>query len=259
MFLYVFLDGLSTDHCEDVRFRCITNPFKSLSSKINTQLLEYTSFVCYSLTLLKILDNCRDSKNRVYRLLKWLLLKNKRYIKLQQRYLEVDNEVKRLYDVLHGLEKNACQDFDLCSDTMGNVLSEIVGYYMKKQEIECETACKFAKHLGMWIYLVDAYDDYEIDVKRGLFNPLRSFDQVGYDGLDIIGNPTSNSPALLYAEIMLGMMIRNMIDCVEELDFRKNGEIIKNIIRFGTVDEVKRIQDGKKKNNELQREQCRKH
>lgn len=252
VFLYIFLDGLSSDVPVETKFRCITNPLKKVFSKINLQLLEYTSFICYSLTLLKIIDNSRDSnKKLVYKLLEWLLSKNKRYLKLQQKYAGIDNEVKHLYDELYHLENNECRDFDLCSVTMGRVLAGIVEYYLNLQNIECVNAKEFAMHLGMWTYLIDAYDDYESDAKKGAFNPLYSFEHMQHGFTDINEKCYCNSPALLYAEMMLGMMSKNMADYIIKLKFRGNTEIIENIVCYGTINEVKKIRQVKNKRRKV--------
>lgn len=239
VFLYIFLEGLSDNNeTSDVKFRCPTNPLKKVESEIDNQLLEYASYINYSLILLKVIDNCRDSNNVLYKLGLALLSRNKKYSKLRQKYNHIDAKIRGLYDELYQLEKNNCQDFDECSATMGKVLCEIVEYYLLTENIECEDAKDFAKHLGMWIYLIDAYDDYEKDIKKRTFNPLYTFkNSCCTDKL----NSNFHNSRLIYAEVMLRMMIENMNELLIEINVLKHTEIIDNVIKYATINEVKRI------------------
>ena len=239
VFLYIFLEGISnSNEAYDVKFRCPTNPLKKVESRLDKQLLEYASYINYSLVLLKVIDNCRDSKNILYKLCLVLLSRNKKYLRLQQKYNHIDVKIRGSYDELYQLEKNNCQDFDECSATMGKVLYEIVEYYLSTENIECENAKEFAKHLGMWIYLIDAYDDFEKDIKKQTFNPLYAFKNGCC--MDNLNSDFHNS-ILIYAEVMLRMMIENMNELLIEINVMKHTEIIDNVIKYATVNEVKRI------------------
>ncbi|MGN1348707.1 MAG: DUF5685 family protein [Acutalibacteraceae bacterium] len=250
VFLYVFLESLSnhSEKLNQIKFSCPINPFKKVKSSVIDQLLEYVSYINYLLVLLKLIDNYRDTKKIIYKFVFNLFSKNKRYQKLQQKYIDIDAKIRLLYDELYKLETNNSQDFDKCSATMGEVLFEIVDYYFKLQNIECEKAKIFARHLGMYVYLIDAYDDYEKDLKKQTYNPLYALKDLHNYCTDSNANIRSNTSVLIYAEVILRMMIKNMYELLEEIHFLNNIDIIDNIIRYSTIYEIMKIKQKRQKN-----------
>ncbi len=146
--------------------------------------------------------------------------------------------MRLMYDELYNLEKNDCRDFDKCSATMGNVLKTIVGSYLQLTEQELLCAEYFSFHLGVWIYLIDAYEDYEKDKKKKKYNPLVMFEEHVED----ITNDLSKTQYILNcAELMLSMMIKNMEDFLDDMKIYSHSEIIKNIVCDTTVNTVMTI------------------
>lgn len=235
VFLYIFLDGLvDNNKRECVSFKCPTNPLKRTKSEVNNQLIEYVSFINYSLILLKLADNAKDSKNITYRLLHRLLGKKKRYLELESKY-NITTKICNLYDELYDLEINNSTDFDACAKTMGLILYEIVNNYFSYNNLSVnQPSLTLAQHLGMWIYLIDAFDDFEDDIKNNSFNPLFSFatDVVTKDG---------QQKCLKSGELMLGMMSANIYRMIGEITLFHHSEIIQNIAKFGMNAMVQKI------------------
>ena len=227
VFLYALLDGIISN-CEwkKVTFKCTTNPFKRIEADVNDQLLEYVSFINYSLVLLKIADNCKDSNNIIYKILHYFLKKKKRYLKLQTKY-NITSKLNCLYDELYNLEITNSKNFDDCSKTMGAILYEIVNNYLLYNNSETdENILILAEHLGMWIYLIDAFDDFYYDIKRKSFNPLFSFsfETDTFEG---------QQRCLKSGELMLTMMSANISQIIDNILILRHDEIIKNIVKYG--------------------------
>lgn len=129
---------------------------------------------------------------------------------------------------------------------MGNVLHEILAFHFRNHPIENEhTLLNFARHLGMWTYLIDAYDDFEDDQKHHRFNPLTHL------GMNFCqGN--SSYMSLQCGEIMLGMMSINLSALQENITFYRHNEIIENIVNYGTRNAVQTI----KKKKEKEKDAC---
>lgn len=232
-FLFLFLCSVTDDTPqENYAFRCPVNPLKKCSTKASCEALEYASFINYHLAVLKAYDGCVDShgvKGLGYKALYWLLSKNKKYSNLRAKYITIAEKTEQLCADLYALEKGRELDFDLCSGTMGSVLVEIVNGYIMHHPIESQQpVVAFANHLGMWTYLIDAYDDFEKDSKKGSFNPLLSFSN------DLDTNK-ANAARLHSGELMLGMMTSNLRALLKEIALFRYGEIIENIIGFGTI------------------------
>lgn len=235
-FLFLFLSSITDDTPkENYTFRCPVNPLKKCSTKASCEALEYASFINYHLAVLKAYDGCVDShgvRRLGYKALYWLISKNKKYSKLRGKYLATAEKTEQLCKDLYELEKGMELDFDRCSGTMGSVLVEVVnGYLMYHPTESQQPAATFAKHLGMWTYLIDAYDDFEKDSIKGSFNPLTSFSNDP--------DPTKADAARLRSgELMLGMMTANLLALLKDIALFKHTEIIDNIIDFGTVHAV---------------------
>ncbi len=241
VFLYIFLDSISQNESDKtISFRCHANPVKKVSADVNPKALEYASFINYYLALLKVKDNCNDSKNPFYKTC-YSLLKNKRaYKKYEKKYSDLISYVNECYEKLYRLEISGNATFDDCSATMGNALQAIVREYITENKIENTVAEEFAKHTGMWIYLIDAYDDLEKDEKQGRFNPLKTFEV------------KQASPIAAYnknGNLMLGLMCFKLSGLLRECKTEKNSEIMDNIINYGMKKAVWKIKCRKERNH----------
>ena len=244
-FLYIFLTALYPEkNTEEEAFRCPINPAKKHQANINKAALEYASFINYHLALLKVYDGCTDSKRLkkpFFKFIFWVMSKNKKYVLLQSKFEDIAQKTDYSCKELYRLEAEGCNDYDLCSVAMGGVLYEIMAYYLQKHPLEnSDSILSFAKHLGMWTYLIDAYDDFEDDQKSGSFNPLNSF--------RIASNVEDSSQFCLRSgEVMLGLMTANLIILQKNIVLYKHNEIIENIVRYGTRSAMQTIKNKREK------------
>lgn len=246
VFLYIFLESLVLqDKYEKIEFRCSMNPVIKVNEEVNKELLEYVSFVNYYLTMLKLKDNCNDEKSYIDKLLLYCLQNNKKYLQKEEKYRELFRKIECQYVLLYELENEEGSSFDVLAETMGNVLQEIVLFFCDFSGVctEKENVKKFCGHLGKWIYLIDAYDDFERDDKRNSFNPLNEFRE------------DSEENALKAGEWMLGMMIYKLDELLKAIPISKNREIIYNIIEYGTVQSLRWAKYKKTKRRKSKNEQ----
>ncbi len=247
-FLYIFLSALHPiTELKSESFRCPMNPTRKHNVRINKDALEYASFVNYHLVLLKVYDGCVDAKSVkkwIYKITFWVMSKSKKYRRLRFKFEHMAQSTDALCKNLYGLEESNCQDFDLCANAMGNVLYETMNSYLELHPVDNqEIILEFSKHLGMWIYLIDAFDDFEVDNKRGNFNPLNSF----VDGFD---SENTEKGCIRTGEIMLGMMAENLTEFLEGIHFYRHNAILENVVRYGTRAAVRKIKYRRNKKNE---------
>lgn len=225
-------------------FSCPINPIKKQHTQINNDVLEYASFVNYHLALLKMYDGSTDSKwfkKLIYKIVYWIMSRNKKYHLLQNKYAEMTKKTDDFCKELYQLEVSGCTEYDACSTAMGNVLYAIMDHYLQMHPVENSGAIlSFARHLGMWTYLIDAYDDFDDDQKRERFNPLNAF-TAGADA------ENSCEIGLRSGEMMLGMMTANLFALQKEINFYHHEEIIENIISYGTRSSVQKIKTRREK------------
>ena len=88
-------------------------------------------------------------------------------------------------------------------------------------------------HLGRWIYVMDACDDYESDKKSGSYNPL----------ICAFGNPLTEDN--IYAMRTAAMLeLEAMSRSLELIDFSSHRDVeglVKNVIYLGMVTETDRV------------------
>ncbi len=243
-FLYIFLKSLyPMKTAVEISFRCPIAPYKKNRNDADKDALAYASFINYHLALLKLQDAYVDStglKRLLCKTAHRMLAKNRKYLRQRAKYELLAIKTDELCKELYALEMHNCQDYDDCSAVMGKLLYEIVAHYINSHP--CEGALKvleFSRHIGMWIYLIDAYDDFEDDRKAGRFNPLNSF-----------AHKDDASICLESGELMLNMMVMNLSQAVKDIAIHQHREIIENIISHGTLSAAQFIKRKREKNDE---------
>ena len=72
---------------------------------------------------------------------------------------------------LNERERERCKSLDAAAEPFAALLSEIAE--AERDETRRSILRQIFYHLGRWIYLVDAADDFKQDAKSGNYNPLR--------------------------------------------------------------------------------------
>ncbi len=111
---------------------------------------------------------------------------------------------------------NGISLLDEAAGTFGGILAEIFAY---RADIWEKDLRRIGFFLGKFIYLLDAYDDIEEDVRRGGFNPLAGF--YGKEDFD------------RRCGTILKLMISECAESFERLPVEDNMEILRNIIYAG--------------------------
>lgn len=82
--------------------------------------------------------------------------------------------IKKMTQELSELEKLECWSVDVAaipfSNMLGEILEEASGIAGYKDH---ERMNQFGKELGKWIYMIDAIDDFDEDVKKDRYNPYK--------------------------------------------------------------------------------------
>ena len=92
------------------------------------------------------------------------------YEKAAIRRPAFEKKAKEELDRLRALESCRCASVDEPADTFGKLLESIT--LEISDPIEQRILGQFLYHLGRWIYLVDALDDWKEDAKSGNYNPI---------------------------------------------------------------------------------------
>lgn len=166
-FLAMLLSGLYEPKEEIREFRCGFHPTRKRMIRVNA-CIDYAADMTILLTYMKCEDDWNDDK-KISRLAYEKLL-SRGYGRIKERYPDRLANMEAAMKQLSALEKEDCQDIDQMASLFGRVMAEIVCW--RKDEWST-TLYRLGDYLGRFIYLLDAYDDIEDDIKHDQYNPLK--------------------------------------------------------------------------------------
>lgn len=167
-FLQILLSSLYDVDTTTNRRRCIAHPFHKHMFKTNC-ITEYVADMNVLLAYEKLLDDWMDEK-KVFRKIFSILIYGKSK-KIQKFYLNKSKVIQYHLQKLHDFEKSQEEtNLDEISGCFGKIVEEI--YVYKNDEWEQDLR-KLGFFMGKFIYIMDAYDDIEKDIKNNSYNPLR--------------------------------------------------------------------------------------
>ena len=233
-FVVILLSALYEPPTKKGTTRCIIHPVQKQPVRKNAA-TEYGADMNVLLAYYKCRDDWDDEKKiSALGYSKILQGKNK---KLSERYPEKAEKIQRLLRELAEMEKAGEKDIDRMSGCFGRIMEEILAW---KSDVWETTLRKMGFYLGKFIYLLDAYDDVEEDVKNGNYNPfsgqykMETFDE--------------------QVRQLLIMMMAQTCREFEKLPIIKYTDILRNILysgvwcRFETI-RSRRKESGEKKHD----------
>ncbi|WP_343006206.1 DUF5685 family protein [Intestinibacter bartlettii] len=221
-FLIVILTALYKLDSDITYERCIANPLKKKMRIVN-EITEYAASMNILLSYYKLEDNLYDD-NGIKDKLAYELYKGK-LKKAYEKYPQKAEYIKQQLGNLRELEKQESKSIDNVSNTFGNLMGEIFVY--KKDEYE-QNLRNIGFNLGKYIYILDAYEDFEEDNKKGRYNPFIDY----IDKKEELKNKVDR-----LISMSLGMATKD----IEQLNLEFNKSIIDNIIYSGVYLRYKSI------------------
>ena len=212
-FLVMLLSDLYDAKSEERCSRCIVHPVKKHCS-LTTEVTDYCADMCILLTYFKCLDDWNDEK----KLTKKLLAKSlkRKCKKVEKAYPHKAKFVESKLEELSRIESRQISGVDDAARTFGELMAEIFVY---KDDAWKDDLYKIGFYLGKFIYLLDAYEDLEKDLKEGTYNPFKDiYQREDFDE---------------YVLNLLMMMISECTDSFERLPLIDNVEILRNILYSG--------------------------
>ena len=160
------------------------------------------------------------------------LLKGKNR-QVYERYPQKLDKINGLMDEIHKLEKADSRNIDEVSGLFGKIMAEIFVY---EQDAWEETLRRMGFFFGKFIYLMDAYEDIEEDLKEGTYNPLKDlYQQEDFEE---------------QAEQVLLMMMAECSKAYERLPIVENTQILRNILYSGVWSRFDQVKQKRKEQRE---------
>ncbi len=194
---------------------CIAHPLKRRPMAKDNNTLKYCSYITSLLTYNKLDDMWLDER-KLYAPACKVLVRNG-YKKSKSNYTDLDIKMTNLLDKLHKYEydKEACIDYP--ASTTADIM-EAIGYNAPIKDNKTKRAlATLLKNLGIWIYLADAADDIQEDIKKNNYNPLITDGIINKENLKIA------------KEVMIYSLVQAS-KARDLLPLKDAGEFIDNII-----------------------------
>ncbi len=232
------------------RKRCIAHPFsKRLYVKSNPH-LDACACAAAILTFGKCLDDIADERGvkraRAIFLKPFFASMRKKALKRSSfedaQYVrslsDADGSVKEKLTLLSALEKEGVRSADKPAEIFGLLMADISAVGLEGNEARIMR--NIGKHLGRWVYMIDAADDISEDMKRQRFNPFLNL----YGGRFPTEEEKLDISYALRLELDAATPAFDLIDYGDRTDLEG---IINNVIYRGmpkTADRILGVGDG---------------
>ena len=212
-FVILLLSGLYEPPTKKGLTRCIVHPVRRQPVRKNA-ITEYAADMNIFLTYYKCKDDWNDERSILGLAFgKLLERKEKKSEKLWSKKVQT---IVSCLDELSELEKENATDIDRVSGCFGRIMAEIFAY---REDVWEPTLRRMGFYFGKFIYLLDAYDDVEEDVKKENYNPFsKDYIIKGFDDR---------------VKSMLMMMMAETCREFEKLPIIKYTDILRNILYSG--------------------------
>ena len=212
------------------RQRCIAHPIKKRYCVCCGNDFEYTSAAAVISVYHKICDEINDSvffKGLPLRLLRRLM--KKAYLKAAEKLPYIAETVEHYMKEQSMLEQEKCPSIDRACEPTAQIMAAIASG-VTDDDSQKKQLYFFGYNLGRFIYLADAHDDLEKDIKKKRYNPL----YLNYNDTD---------GAKRFALDNINMSLGQAADAYTQCSFKRFRDICDNVVYMG----LPRFRDLKKK------------
>lgn len=226
-FLALVLAGVGGEEESISREHCIIHHIKK-KTVVRNEAIDYAADVMLILAWYKILDDVQDEgKFRSKVATKFF---KRRYRELEEKRPRLCQGIRDNLKELIRLEEEKCDSLDRVAHTFASIMEEI--FYLEGGEEETNRLLKaLGYHLGKWIYLMDAWEDIEENIKSGAYNPLlHRFKRRKEE-------PQENFRKRIYDDVERNLLIylSEMSKIVDLLELGRNKDIIENVVYMGLL------------------------
>lgn len=239
-FLAVFLSALSDENIIMKAETCIASPIKKKPVIKENPFIFYASDMSAILTYYKFVDIKNDGGHFSGNIGSFVFYRQ--FLKAKEKYPDKAKSIKGYLKELDRLEKAGCAKVDIAAEPFANILKEVFLYPgLKLSQENMRYIEDIAYHLGRFIYIIDAYDDIEKDIKSGGFNPI--LEQFNFNDET---TEAFKEKAMEWIYFNLTFTLSKISETFDKLELKKNREIIDNILKLGLYYELERIMRGEK-------------
>lgn len=213
--------------------RCIAHPFKKRAYVAECDALNYCTYASALLFYGKTVDDIIDERGKKRfkaRLIKPFASGMRK--KALKQYALLDEKIAKGMKKLSEIEKKKLPSVDVPAEHFGEILADIISFGLEgKDEVIMKN---IGRHVGKWIYILDACDDLADDIEKERFNPFIYL----YDGSPLTEELKHDVNNSLKLELLAAEPAFDLIDFEGKSDIEG---IIKNIMYRGMPDVAERV------------------
>lgn len=228
VFLILLFSGLYEPEENRTPGKCALHPMKKQMMRDN-KFMEYVADMGIVLARLKCVDDWADEKKILKKTYGGML--KKEYEKIKEKYPEKVEIIEQSILNITRAEEAGEENVDMVSGYFGKAFEEICAVYADEWEVSLR---KIGFYLGKFIYVMDAYDDLEKDIKEGHYNPFKT---------------RKDDPR--FAEYVHQILMVNAAECArefEKLPIINDVEILRNILYSGIWSRFNAVSEGRETN-----------
>ena len=219
-FLSAILHNITGVDVKLKKSRCVTHFITTKQMAERDELTDTLAMLNVLLAYHKIEDDVLDSgKGKTKK-----ALLSAAYKKARSKLPVLDEIIVKRYGELFELEKLSCSSIDQVSEPFALMLADICDYLLGDKKTEYTTRLFY--NVGKWIYLIDALDDYDKDIKENNYNVL--YLAYGAENAKKLLSEHGGDIAFTFK-----WLFTQMAECVNEIKFYFNADLVKNIIQRG--------------------------
>lgn len=213
---------------ETIRFeKCPASPFVKKPVVKQSEVLKYAADMNVLLAYHKLQDDFKDEKSVKSLMLMGIF--NSAFRRSSKRNIEKEKKIRQRLDELAEIEKSGCRSVDEAAEPFARLTEELFLYEPLCDLEKNKRLLKwFGYNIGKWIYIIDAYDDVEKDIKNKNYNPI--LNQFCYNNEKV---PEFRDRIRENIGFTLTYSLSEVGKAFELLDIKKNKDILENIIYGG--------------------------
>lgn len=228
-FLALLLSGLYEPKEERKMCKCIVHPFNN-QNVVSNECLDYLADMSVLLTWYKCVDDWQDEKKLSKKLYSDVIFNNVE--RIRKKYPDKADVISICIKNISAAEERNEKNIDVVAGYFGKALSEMVAM---REDIWEDSLRIIGNNLGKFIYILDAYDDIEDDIKKGNYNPL--IDRADSENFEE------------EVKMILQMCAAPCAAEFEKLPIINNVSILRNILYSGIWTRYENIREKRKKND----------
>ncbi len=209
--------------------RCIAHPMKKKCMLNDNSAIEYTARAFAILSYYKMRDDLTDEGVG-----KRMLVSAARPVLSSARskagLTDLAQIVRDRLEKISEIERKREPGIDSPAGLFGELLGEIFAYGFSGSDRTVLYECGY--HLGRYVYIADAIDDYNKDREKNKYNPF----VISYGGADLTLENKQNVKSALLIECSRLENAVNLIPFENKITIEN---IVRNIIYLGLVDRIK--------------------